>query len=73
MILIAHTYADILLEMFLAANKMRNLGRHLRCKYTAIDLDPCLHLVDFTPLSKVSRDGNCEIIEWLAHCDSGNE
>lgn len=65
--LVPRTYADILLEMFLAADEMRDLRRHLRGKRAAIDLDPCLHLVGVTPFSKVSSDGNSEIIEWLAH------
>jgi len=65
--LIAHTYADIPLEMLLTADEMCNLRRHLRSKRAAIDLDPYLHFLSVAPFSKVSSDGNSEAVEWLAH------
>ncbi len=58
--------------MLLTADKMRDVGRHLRGKYAAIDLYPRLDLVGITPFAKVSSDGNSEVIEWLAHGGNRN-
>ena len=65
------THCYVLLEVFLATNKMRDLWGNIRCKGTSIDMDPFSHLFGRALFSEIATDRNGEALEWLfpqCHC-----
>lgn len=59
------THCHTLLEVILAANKMRDLWRDVGCNGTPVGVDPSAHPVKRAFFSKVAGDGNGEAFERL--------
>lgn len=69
---ICRTHCDILLEMFLARNKMRNIRGDIRCKGASIGMYPFPHLLRRALFSEVSSHRNGKALERLSpHCHCG--
>ena len=69
---ICHTHCHILLEVFLATNKVGNLRRDIICKDASIVMYPFAHLFGRALFSEVASNRNGEAFEWLfPHCGTG--
>ena len=62
---VCHTHHHILLEVFLAANKMGDFRRDLVGKCSSIDLYTMPHLFEGASFSEITGDRNGELLDRL--------
>ena len=67
------THGKVLLEVFLAADEMSDISRHLIRKCSAMDLNPVPHLLRAAGRAEVSGDGYGEFLEDQLHHSVGGK